>query len=359
MGTANNKMKPKEKTSAIAKAIEDAVFANVNNDGEVSDDNNEETRAKIVEKDEDDDDIDIFTRDFSSEEQKPSKLRILNAEFDQQGRYKGKKVSRKALQSSLDEDDNDLDAIENNSDDSEDEAINQSELKQAELHHMFEMEGVEYEDEDEDDFDKKYQRSQSPDLDYLNDSDDQLSDDKESSSDDENISQKVKELLAQEKPGQKHSSDEDTSENEELEESDEDKKDKEDFMAQIKKISKDQTGSSSHSDTEDDKDDEFDDEDEMGPDLSKMFKNDSIEQMNVEDEQSIATFTAGNVEKEISKGKCIQRQLQIWDNLLELRIAMQKSLIKVNQFPIQMKPFKEASDENELKKSQVMLAKIL
>ena len=237
-------MKPKEKTSAIAKAIEDAVFANVNNDGEVSDDNNEETRAKIVEKDEEDD-IDIFTRDFSSEEQKPSKLRILNAEFDQQGRYKGKKVSRKALQSSLDEDDNDLDAIENNSDDSEDEAINQSELKQAELHHMFEMEGVEYEDEDE--FDKKYQRSQSPDLDYLNDSDDQLSDDKESSSDDENISQKVKELLAQEKPGQKHSSDEDTSENEELEESDEDKKDKEDFMAQIKKMSKDQTGSSSHS----------------------------------------------------------------------------------------------------------------
>ena len=99
----------------------------------------------------------------------------------------------------------------------------------------------------------------------------------------------------------------------------------------------------------------------MGPDLSKMFKNDSIEQMNVEDEHGIATFTAGNVEKEVSKGKCIQRQLQIWDNLLELRIAMQKSLIKVNQFPIQMKPFKEAisSDENELKKSQVMLAKIL
>ena len=99
----------------------------------------------------------------------------------------------------------------------------------------------------------------------------------------------------------------------------------------------------------------------MGPDLSKMFKNDSIEQMNVEDEHGIATFTSGNVEKEVSKGKCIQRQLQIWDNLLELRIAMQKSLIKVNQFPIQMKPFKEAisSDENELKKSQVMLAKIL
>merc|ERR1712223_1251688 len=156
-----------------------------------------------------------------------------------------------------------------------------------------------------------------------NDSDDQLSDDKESSSDDENISQKVKELLAQEKPGLKHSSDEDTSENEELEESDEDEKDKKDFMAQIKKISKNQIGSSSHSDTEDDKDDEFDDENEMGPDLSKMFKNDSIEQMNVEDEHGIATFTAGNVEKEVSKGKCIQRQLQIWDNLLELRIAMQ------------------------------------
>merc|ERR1711997_1119557 len=85
-------------------------------------------RAQVVEKDDDDDDIDIFTRDFSAEEQKPSRLRILNAPsaFDHDERYKGKKVSRKKLQSAMDEDE-DLANIENNSDDSEDEALEKAE----------------------------------------------------------------------------------------------------------------------------------------------------------------------------------------------------------------------------------------
>merc|ERR1719273_553336 len=137
-------------------------------------------------------------------------------------------------------------------------------------------------------------------------------------------------------------------------------------MTQIKKMSKDTLSPQSDSENENDDsvEDESDeaDDDEMGPDLSEMFKNDSTEQINEEDDsQGIATFSAGNVEKEVAKGKCIQRQLQIWDSLLELRIAMQKSLIKVNQFPVHMKPFKEAipTQDNELKKSQVMLAKIL
>ena len=133
----------KQKTAAIGKAIEDAVFANTINEGEISNDDNSETRAQVVEKDEDDDDIDIFTRDFSSEQQKPSKLRILNdpSAFDNDKRYKGKKTSRKAMQESLDGDE-DLDAIENNSDDSEDEAMEQAEHDQAELGHMFQMEGT-------------------------------------------------------------------------------------------------------------------------------------------------------------------------------------------------------------------------
>merc|ERR1712241_635264 len=110
-------------------------------------------------------------------------------------------------------------------------------------------------------------------------------------------------------------------------------------MAQIKKISKEASSSQNDSDNDYENDDSKEDENNEG----------------------IATFTAGNVEKEVSKGKSIQRQLQIWDNLLELRIAMQKSLTKINQFPVQMKPFKEAisTEENELKQSQVMLAKIL
>ena len=68
----------KTKSSAIAKAIEDSVFAGVNH-GQVSDDDNEDTRAKVVEQDEDSEE-DIFTKDFSSEKNdKPSRLRILNA----------------------------------------------------------------------------------------------------------------------------------------------------------------------------------------------------------------------------------------------------------------------------------------
>merc|ERR1712241_1283083 len=146
--------------------------------------------------------------------------------------------------------------------------------------------------------------------------------------------------------------------------------------AQIKKISKDASSSqndsgndyendeSNEEENDDSNENESDeaDEDEMGADFSEMFKNASTEQTNEEENnQGIATFTAGNVEKEVSKGKSIQRQLQIWDNLLELRIAMQKSLTKINQFPVHMKPFKEAipAEESELKKSQVMLAKIL
>ena len=101
----------------------------------------------------------------------------------------------------------------------------------------------------------------------------------------------------------------------------------------------------------------------MGPDLSEIFKNNDKEEVKEaeEEDQGIATFSASNIEKEVAKGKCVQRQLQIWDGLLELRIAMQKSLAKINQFPTPLKPFKEAitSPDGELKKSQVMLAKIL
>ena len=92
----------------------------------------------------------IFTKDFSNE--LPSRLRILNApslETDQ--RYRGKKVSRKTIQSDSD----DLDDLENESEDSEDEAMGEKEHEQAELGHMFVMAGVDYDDEEEDPKSKK------------------------------------------------------------------------------------------------------------------------------------------------------------------------------------------------------------
>jgi hypothetical protein len=73
-------MKSKKKPSALFKAIEEAVYGDTN-EGNESDDNNEETRAKIV--DNDDEDDAIFTQDFSAtavtETTKPSRLRVLNA----------------------------------------------------------------------------------------------------------------------------------------------------------------------------------------------------------------------------------------------------------------------------------------
>ena len=133
--------KTKSKSSAIAKAIDEAVFnkVNVNEEGV---EENLETQAKVVEASDEDDDI--FQQDFSKQE-KPSKLRILNSTgLESEQKYKGKKVSRKSLQSfDRSSDNEEIDS------ESEEEAMNAEEHAVAELGHMFEMEGVEYKDEDE------------------------------------------------------------------------------------------------------------------------------------------------------------------------------------------------------------------
>ena len=135
-------MTKKTKSSAIAKAIDEAVFNKVNVDEEGVEEN-QETQAKVVEAAEEDDD-DIFQQDFSKQE-KPSKLRILNSTgLERDQKYKGKKVSRKALQLFGQSSDN-----EEIDSESEEEAMNAEEHAVAELGHMFEMEGVEYQDEDE------------------------------------------------------------------------------------------------------------------------------------------------------------------------------------------------------------------
>ncbi len=110
--------------------------------------------------DEVEEDEDIFTKDFSSEA--PSKLRVLNAagNLESDPKYKGKKSSRKALKAARDEfsdgDESDLeddldegDDLEGDDDIDSDEEAHEKEHKDAELGHMFEMEGVEYDSEDE------------------------------------------------------------------------------------------------------------------------------------------------------------------------------------------------------------------
>ena len=104
----------------------------------------------------------------------------------------------------------------------------------------------------------------------------------------------------------------------------------------------DENGSSDaeNDSSEEDSNDEMD-ENDMGPDLSEVFEkaaqeneNDSSgEEDDDEENTSEPALISNNVDKEVSKGQAIQKQLQIWDGLLELRITLQKSLTKINQLP--------------------------
>ena len=339
-------MKPKKnKPSAIAQAIEDSVFANINQ-GQVSDDDNEDTRAKVVENDDenDDSDYDVFTKDYSNS--KPSRLRVLNAAgLENDERYKGKKVSRKQLQ-----DDEDL---ENDSEDSEDEMMNAEEHKKAELGHMFEVEGVNYNDEDDPVFNKSKKKRMKDFQKYDNDIYD-MKDHFES--EEEDYDEEVLENEQNEKDdenGLTESDGDDESKNEESEDNENSGDD-------------DQENDSDDDDDEDDddEDDEMDEED-MGPDLSAAFEkaaqidNDFVEDDNDDEPKFMSN---DNVDKEVAKGRAIKRQLQIWDGLLELRITLQKSLTKINQLPQceDMKTFKEALENSEdTKLCQFNMAKIL
>ncbi|XP_071343388.1 protein AATF [Trachinotus anak] len=63
-------------------------------------------------------------------------------------------------------------------------------------------------------------------------------------------------------------------------------------------------------------DDEMEDDDEDG-----------------EDEGTVRTFSKEKVDQEVEKGKAVQNQLALWDQLLEGRIKIQKALVTVNQLP--------------------------
>lgn len=47
----------------------------------------------------------------------------------------------------------------------------------------------------------------------------------------------------------------------------------------------------------------------------------------------ISTMSSQNVDKEVAKGRAIQNQMKIWESLLEVRIQLQKALGKINQYP--------------------------
>ena len=348
-------MTKKTKSSAIAKAIDEAVFNKVNVDEEGVEEN-QETQAKVVEAAEEDDD-DIFQQDFSKQE-KPSKLRILNSTgLERDQKYKGKKVSRKALQSFGQSSDN-----EEIDSESEEEAMNAEEHAVAELGHMFEMEGVEYQDEDEPGLRRsngKYIGVANNDEDsdgseaqeegsFENGGESELEEMEESEEEDADV-ERIKSMIMNSKMEGNSSGDEGHEES--LEEQSQD----DDVELDDDSVDEDEE-ESDHKEVDEDDEEDIDD-DEMGFDLSAATDN------TLNDDAKFDTFKQVDVDREISKGQAIKAQLQLWDNMVELRIALQKSLVKTNQLPSkeQWSSFKSAIEtENDLPKScQSNLAKIL
>ena len=348
-------MTKKTKSSAIAKAIDEAVFNKVNVDEEGVEEN-QETQAKVVEAAEEDDD-DIFQQDFSKQE-KPSKLRILNSTgLERDQKYKGKKVSRKALQSFGQSSDN-----EEIDSESEEEAMNAEEHAVAELGHMFEMEGVEYQDEDEPGLRRskgKYIGVANNDEDsdgseaqeegsFENGGESELEEMEESEEEDADV-ERIKSMIMNSKMEGNSSGDEGNEES--LEEQSQD----DDVELDDDSVDEDEE-ESDHKEVDEDEEEDIDD-DEMGFDLSAATDN------TLNDDAKFDTFKQVDVDREISKGQAIKAQLQLWDNMVELRIALQKSLVKTNQLPSkeQWSSFKSAIEtENDLPKScQSNLAKIL
>lgn len=79
------------------------------------------------------------------------------------------------------------------------------------------------------------------------------------------------------------------------------------------------------SEDEDDAGEETVDSDEEGGDESEAD--------DVEDEGAVRTFSQDKVDEEVEKGKAVNNQLALWDQVLEGRIKIQKALVTANQLP--------------------------
>ncbi|KAK0139718.1 Protein AATF [Merluccius polli] len=86
---------------------------------------------------------------------------------------------------------------------------------------------------------------------------------------------------------------------------------------------------------ESDEDDDDDDDDEDGEE--EEDDDDDSEEEETEDENedqgTVKTFSKEKVDVEVEKGKAVKNQLMLWDQLLEGRIKLQKALATANQLP--------------------------
>ena len=93
---------------------------------------------------------------------------------------------------------------------------------------------------------------------------------------------------------------------------------------------------------EDDSNDELTDEDEADIENESCSNRSS----DTERKSDFQTMSHTNVKADIDKGNCVRSQLNLWENLLEIRIKLQKCLFTSNQMPQfdDCKSFKENSE---------------
>ncbi|XP_076686972.1 apoptosis antagonizing transcription factor [Andrena cerasifolii] len=99
---------------------------------------------------------------------------------------------------------------------------------------------------------------------------------------------------------------------------------------------------------EDDDDEEGDSNDELSGEDEVDIENKSYsnESSDAEQKSDFQTMSHTNVKADIDKGNCVRSQLNLWENLLEIRIKLQKCLFTSNQMPQfdDCKNFKENSE---------------
>lgn len=80
-------------------------------------------------------------------------------------------------------------------------------------------------------------------------------------------------------------------------------------------------------------------------DASEDSDNGSIA-LSEENDSNFQHMRETNVSEQVKKGLCIRNQINIWENLLEMRIQMQKCLVAANKMP-QKSYYKEIEKESE------------
>ncbi|CAH0550358.1 unnamed protein product [Brassicogethes aeneus] len=83
-------------------------------------------------------------------------------------------------------------------------------------------------------------------------------------------------------------------------------------------------------DEENDSDNEESDDDESGSD----FDEEGIDLENIDEEDAnFSHFKESDASAQVKKGLCVRNQMNLWENLLEMRIQLQKCLVTSNKLP--------------------------